>query len=104
LLDLRDLLQGELAGSQGTVGNLGHYLDFSVTGSGAQASTTLQISSHGGFDPAVGASGTGVVDKTIVLDGVDLRGSLGLDAHAANQQIIESLLQHGKLVVDGSTA
>jgi hypothetical protein len=45
-----------------------------------------------------------VVDKTIVLDGVDLRGSLGLDAHAANQQIIESLLQHGKLVVDGSTA
>jgi hypothetical protein len=101
-LDLRDLLLGELAGPQGTVGNLGHYLDFSVNGSGAQASTTLQISSHGGFDPALGAAGTALADKTIVLDGVDLRGSLGLDAHAANQQIIESLLQHGKLVVDGT--
>ncbi|MFM2120933.1 MAG: hypothetical protein RL722_2401, partial [Pseudomonadota bacterium] len=41
-------------------------------------------------------------DKLIVLDGVDLRSSLGLDAQAANQQIIESLLQHGKLLVDTS--
>ena len=37
-----------------------------------------------------------------LLDGVDLRSSLGLDAQAANQQIIESLLQHGKLLVDSN--
>jgi Mg-chelatase subunit ChlD len=99
-LDLRDLLQGELGGAGGTMGNLGHYLDFSVAGSGAQATTTLQVSAHGGFDPT--APSASQADKLIVLDGVDLRSSLGLDAQAANQQIIESLLQHGKLLVDSS--
>ncbi|MEY4747903.1 MAG: hypothetical protein RIQ60_117 [Pseudomonadota bacterium] len=102
-LDLRDLLTGELAGPQGTVGNLGQFLDFSINGAGAQANTTLLISSHGGFSAAASNNGA-VADTTIVLDGVDLRGSLGLDAHASNQQIIESMLQQGKLLVDGNTA
>ncbi|MFM2065566.1 MAG: hypothetical protein RLZZ584_475 [Pseudomonadota bacterium] len=101
-LDLRDLLLGEMAGPQGGIGNLGHYLDFSVTGSGTQASTSVLVSTHGGLDGSQPAAS--LADKVIVLDGIDLRGSLGLDAHAANQQIIETLLHQGKLTVDGSTA
>jgi hypothetical protein len=102
VLNLQDLLQGEAAGPGGSVGNLDHYLDFSVIGSGAQASTQVQVSSRGGFsggqvDPAA-------VDHVISLDHVDLRGALGVDGHAANQQIIEAMLRQGKLVVDSSSA
>jgi hypothetical protein len=102
VLNLHDLLQGEVVGANGAAGNLGSYLDFSVVGSGDQARTTLQVSSHGGF--ADGHADTAAVDQVIVLDQFDVRGALGLDGHAANQQIIEALLQQGKLVVDGSNA
>jgi hypothetical protein len=102
VLNLHDLLQGEVAGANGAVGNLGSYLDFSVVGSGDKATTTVQVSSHGGF--TAGQAGTAAVDQVIVLDQLDIRGALGLDGHAANQQIIEAMLQQGKLVVDGSNA
>jgi hypothetical protein len=99
-LDLRDLLTGELAGAQGQAGNLDHYLDFKVNGSGSAASTTLQISAKGGF--GAGHADAAAVDKVIVLDNVDLIHGLGLDAQAGNRQVIEALLQQGKLVVDHS--
>jgi hypothetical protein len=102
VLNLHDLLQGELAGPQGGVGNLGHFLDFGLVGSGGQATTTVQISSHGGF--GTGQANTAATDQVIVLDHLDIRSALGLDGHAANQQIIEAMLQQGKLVVDGSNA
>ncbi len=102
VLNLHDLLQGEVAGANGAVGNLGSYLDFSVVGSGDQARTTVQVSSQGGF--VDGQASSAATDQVIVLDQFDIRGALGLDGHAANQQIIEAMLQQGKLVVDGSNA
>jgi Ca2+-binding RTX toxin-like protein len=87
-IDLRDLLQGE--NISGGVGNLGNYLHFMVSG----GSTTIQISSGGGFSGGYSAS---AVDQTIVLQSVDLSsgGTLSTD-----QQIIQDLLQKSKLVVD----
>jgi len=91
VLDLRDLLQGEtLAGS--ATGNLTSYLHFDVAG----GSTTIQISTNGGFS---GGFNAGAVDQSITLQGVDLSssGALGSD-----QQIIQDLLNKSKLVVDGA--
>jgi VCBS repeat-containing protein len=87
-IDLRDLLQGEnLAGG---AGNLGNYLHFTVAG----GTTTIQISSGGGFSGGYSAS---AVDQTIVLQSADL--SLG-GTLTSDQQIIQDLLNKSKLVVD----
>ncbi|MBL0731034.1 immunoglobulin-like domain-containing protein [Piscinibacter sp. HJYY11] len=91
VLDLRDLLQGEMAASGGP-GNLGNYLHFSVTG----GNTVIQISSSGGFSTGFSASKT---DQTITLQGVDLTGNGAL---TTDQQIIQDLLSKSKLLVDGS--
>jgi T1SS-143 domain-containing protein len=87
-LDLRDLLQGENTGA-GT-GNLGNYLHFTVSG----GTTTIQISSSGGFSGGYSAA---AVDQTIVLQSADL--SLG-GTLTSDQQIIQDLLNKSKLVVD----
>ncbi len=83
LLDLRDLLQDEFHMGN-DVGNLGNYLHFTTSGS----NTIIDIKPTG--------SG-GNVTQEIVLYGVDLShsGALGSDA-----QIIQNLLQNGKLLTD----
>ncbi|NRT55988.1 hypothetical protein HNQ01_001723 [Leptothrix sp. C29] len=97
ILDLRDLLVGEGSGAGNTVGNLANYLDFSVIGSGGSATTTIHVSTSGAFASGYSAAAE---DQTIVLQGVDLPGSLGLTSGATDAQIITALLTQGKLVVD----
>ena len=60
----------------------------------AGGSTTIQISSGGGFSGGYNAS---AVDQSIVLQNVDLTSGGVL---ATDQQIIQDLLQKSKLVVD----
>jgi VCBS repeat-containing protein len=87
-LDLRDLLQGETTDAV----NLTSFLHFSQSGTDA----VVQVSSSGGF---AGGFNAGAIDQTITLQGqwVDLTasGSLGSD-----QQIIQDLLNKGKLITD----
>jgi Ca2+-binding RTX toxin-like protein len=95
-LDLRDLLVG--ANHVGTdAGNLTKYLDFDTTST--PGSTTIHVSSTGGF--AGGTYAAGSEDQTITLQNVDLRSSFGLAANATDSQIINELLTRGKLVTDG---
>ena len=83
-LDLRDLLVGENSG------NLSNYLHFTTAG----GSTTIQISSTGGF--SAGFSG-GAVDQVVQLTGVNLVGAFTTDT-----QVINDLLNRGKLITDGA--
>ncbi|MDI1341020.1 VCBS domain-containing protein [Polaromonas sp.] len=97
VLDLRDLLVGETAGTLLGQDNLANFLHFEKSG----ADTIVHISSTGGFssDPhAVGApSGVvlGAVDQRIVLSGVDMIG-----VYTTDQQVIQDLLTRGKLNTD----
>lgn len=98
VLDLRDVLSGEqLQGGQGSGGQLSHFLDFDTTS--AVGSTIVRISPTGAFagDELASAS---VEAQRIVLEGVDLRSALGLDSGATDAQIIDRLLNTGKLLVD----
>jgi Ca2+-binding RTX toxin-like protein len=81
-LDLRDLLVGDSST------NLSNYVHFSTAG----ANTVISISTTGAF-----SSGfvSGSVDQTITLTGVNLVG-----AFTSDQQIIQDLLQRGKLLTD----
>jgi len=96
ILDLRDLLVGELAGSTTQASALTHYLDFDTTST--SGSTIIHISSHGDFASGYAAANE---DQTIVLQGVDLRSSMGLAANATDAQVITELLARGKLITDG---
>ncbi|MEO8023668.1 type I secretion C-terminal target domain-containing protein [Polaromonas sp.] len=97
VLDLRDLLIGETAGTLLGQDNLANYLHFEKSG----ADTIVHISTTGGFasDPhTVGApSGivTGAEDQRIVLSGIDMIG-----AYTTDQQVIQDLLTKGKLNTD----
>ena len=86
ILDLRDLLQGEL--HTGTdAGNLANYLHFTASG----GTTTVAVSS----------SGSGATDQTIVLSGVDLvTGVVPVGGQTLDQAIIQNLLTNGKLITD----
>ena len=85
-LDLRDLLQGETH-TASDAGNLGNYLHFSVAG----GSTTVEVKS----------AGSGAVDQTIVLSGVDLvTGVTASAGQTLDQAIIHNLLTNGKLITD----
>jgi Ca2+-binding RTX toxin-like protein len=81
VLDLRDLLVGE-SHTGANAGNLANYLHFSYSG----GNTTINVQSQ--------AAG---VDQIITLQGADLTvgGTLTTD-----QQIIQNLLNNGKLIVD----
>ena len=81
-LDLRDLLVGD------NTSNLSNYLHFTTSG----GNTTISISTTGAFSSGF-ASGS--VDQTITLNGVNLVGAFTND-----QQIIQDLLQRGKLLTD----
>jgi hypothetical protein len=106
VLDLRDLLSGEHASAsngQVDVGNLLNHLDFDTQSQ--PGSTVIHISANGGFsaDASGNSHSAGCADQQqIVLSGVDIRSSLGLDAQANDHQIIAELMQRGKLLVDHS--
>lgn len=92
VLDLRDLLQGEHAGSGGA--GLSHFLVVDSSASGS----TIHVSTAGQFDGV--AVTPHLQDHAIVLDGVDLRGGLGLSADASSAAVINQLLAQGQLYVD----
>jgi hypothetical protein len=75
-----------MAGGVGA--NLEDYLHFELSGS----DTIVHISSSGGFSSGYSAAQE---DQTILLQGVDLIGSFSTD-----QQVIQDLLNKGKLVTD----
>ncbi|UCV13844.1 retention module-containing protein [Quatrionicoccus australiensis] len=82
ILDLRDLLQNEFH-MDSDVGNLGNYLHFTTSG----GNTTIDIK-------PIGTGGA--VTQEIVLYGVDLSHNGTL----SDTQIIQNLLQNGKLLTD----
>ena len=86
-LDLRDLLQGEIANP--ALQNLESYLHFEKSG----ANTIVRVSSSGGFTSGYNSSNE---DQTIVLNNVDLTAGNTLN----DQQIINDLLTKGKLQTD----
>lgn len=92
ILDLRDLLRGEHAASGGEA--LSHFIQIETVGSDTQ----LHISTRGYFDGP--ASKPQWNDPTIVLDGVDLRGGLGLAPSASSADVINKLIAQGQLYVD----
>lgn len=92
ILDLRDLLRDEHAASGGE--GLSHFIQMETVGSGTQ----LHISTRGYFDSP--ASKPQWNDPTIILDGVDLRGGLGLAASASSAEVINQLIAQGQLYVD----
>ncbi|WP_372828495.1 beta strand repeat-containing protein [Polaromonas sp.] len=97
VLDLRDLLVGERAGTILGQDNLANFLHFEKSG----ADTIVHISTTGGFssDPhAVGSPSStvlGAADQKIVLSGVDMIG-----VYTTDQQVIQDLLTKGKLNTD----
>ena len=93
-----DLLQGE-AKPGVSAGNLERYLDFDTTTSAGN--TIIHVSSTGGF--AGGVYSAAAEDQRIVLTGVDVRSvaAFGLTALATDNDIINQLLQRGKLITDG---
>ncbi len=86
VLDLRDLLSSE-SHNIGT-GNLASYLHFESVG----ADTKVHISSNGGFSAGYVPNQE---DQTIVLQGVNLTTGFSTD-----QQIIQDMLNKGKLITD----
>jgi Ca2+-binding RTX toxin-like protein len=95
LLEIRDLLTGENSG------NLERFLDFDTTST--PGSTIIHVSTAGAFPTgsAWTAGQAASEDQRIVLQGVDLRSAFGLGAAASDNQVIQELLQRGKLVTDG---
>ena len=92
-LDLRDLLQGEIANP--VMQNLENFLHFEKSGT----NTLIHISSTGGFSGDAhtigGSFSNGQENQTITLQGVDLTAGFSTD-----QQIIQDLLNKGKLITD----
>lgn len=89
VLDLRDLLSGESAA------NLVNYLDISTTAT----QTVIRVSPTGAF---TGGNYSATADtQQIVLEGVNLRdvNVFGLGATATDKDIIDKLLQQGKLLI-----
>ena len=84
VLDLRDLLQGEVHGA-GDSGNLSSYLSFEQTGS----DVTLSVKS----------SGAGAPDQVIVLQNITMQ-QLGGSGATDSAGVIQSLLNNGKLIAD----
>jgi hypothetical protein len=87
VLDLRDLLSNE-SHTAGSTGNLANFLHFEHSGS----NTVVHVSSTGGFS---GGFVPNQEDHTILLQNVDLVGGFSTD-----QQVIQDLLNKGKLITD----
>jgi VCBS repeat-containing protein len=97
VLDLRDLLQGELKATNNGAGTLQNYLDFDTTTSSGQ--TIIHVSTTGQF--AGGQYDPAAEDQRIVLANLDLRSALGLAPNASDNLVIQELLTRGKLITDG---
>ncbi|MEZ5616015.1 MAG: Ig-like domain-containing protein, partial [Rhodocyclaceae bacterium] len=87
VLDLRDLLSNE-SHTAGSTGNLSSFLHFEQSGS----DTLVHVSTTGGFS---GGFIPNQEDHAILLQGVDLIGGFSTD-----QQVIQDLLNKGKLITD----
>ena len=100
VLDLRDLLQGELNTPAGTtgVGNLLNYLDITTSTAGGVTSTEIRVSATGGFTN--GNYSAGQETQHITLTGVNLSTQLVAGSTLTEAQIIQNLLQNGKLITD----
>lgn len=97
VLDLRDLLQGELKAVNNGAGTLQNYLDFDTTSNSGQ--TIIHVSTTGQF--AGGVYNPSAEDQRIVLANLDLRAAMGLAANASDNLVIQELLTRGKLITDG---
>jgi large repetitive protein len=93
VLDLRDLLVGSFNTNAG-VGNLDQYLDIALDG----ANTVIRVSSTGGF--VGGTYVAGAEDQRIVLENVNLFAEYSV-APTADAQLIQELINRGKLIGDG---
>jgi len=85
ILDLRDLLQGEDQAG----GNLEDYMHFELSGT----DTIVHVSSQGNFS---GGYDSGQEDLSITMQNIDLTSAMTL----TDQQIIQDLLNNGKLITD----
>jgi large repetitive protein len=84
VLDLQDLLQNE------SVGNLSSYLQFEGNNAGG---TLIKISANGEFN------GDATHDANIAYQTIDLR-NVDLLSLGGDQQIIDHLINNGKLITD----
>lgn len=87
VLDLRDLVQWE------GQADLSQFLHFSTAG----GDTVISISSAGAYGTEFDASKT---DQVLTLSNVDLRSAFALPG-ATDAQLIQELLNRGKLLTDG---
>jgi Ca2+-binding RTX toxin-like protein len=88
VLDLRDLLQGEHTNT------LQNYIEFDTSG----ANTIIKISPTGAFTNGVATNAAET--ERIVLEGVNIRTGLGLSNTATDTQVINKMLEQGKLLAD----
>ena len=88
VLDLRDLLIGETAGTLLGQDNLSNYLHFEKSG----ANTVVHVSTNGGYATGFNAS---LDVQTITLQNVDL-----IQSFTNDQAIIQDLLTKQKLITD----
>ncbi|WP_213073887.1 Ig-like domain-containing protein [Acinetobacter sp. WCHAc060025] len=104
VLHLAGLLVGE--GRIGfSTGNLTNYLHFTLETKNGVVSTVISISSTGGYIGGYSAANASKTDQIIVLENVDLitgQNNYGQNVQYTDQQIIQDLLNKGKLVVDSA--
>ena len=104
VLNLAGLLVGE--GRIGfSTGNLTNYLHFALVTENGITSTVISISSNGGYIGGYSANVASKTDQVIVLEGVNLVdgvNSYGQSVKNTDQQIIQDLLNKGKLEVDSA--
>ncbi|MEO8279611.1 MAG: type I secretion C-terminal target domain-containing protein, partial [Ideonella sp.] len=100
VLDLRDLLQSEVStnAANPNIGNLLNYLDITTSTSGGVTSTEIRVSATGGFTN--GNYSAGQETQHITLTGVNLSTQLVAGSTLTEAQIIQNLLQTGKLITD----
>ena len=104
VLDLSGLLIGE--GRIGfSTGNLTNYLHFALVTENGVTSTVISISSSGTYLGGYSAKVAAKTDQVIVLEGVNLVDGVnayGQSVKNTDQQIIQDLLNKGKLEVDSA--
>ena len=104
VLDLSGLLVGE--GRIGfSTGNLTNYLHFALVTENGVTSTVISISSSGAYIGGYSAKVAAKTDQVIVLEGVNLVDGVnayGQSVKNTDQQIIQDLLNKGKLEVDSA--
>ncbi len=104
VLDLAGLLVGE--GRIGfSTGNLTNYLHFQLVTVDGVTSTEIRISTTGGYVGGYSSGAASKTDQIIILEGVNLIDGVngyGQSVKYTDQQIIQDLLNKGKLNVDSA--